>query len=378
VGATGYNLPLTRDSRRRPVVSSAAFPRSARGRADRAATAAGRGARAARSRSRRPRTGASASHTRGRSRRSGRCTRRAGGRRGCAPRSSTPSRTIAGSGRAAHVAMPARVEELELPLSHIPIGELVDAHLLRPLTCSRKPCSMWMCASVEFGAVRKTAWRWRISPSRSVSRRRSSSKRAGRTARGSPSWSPGGWRIAFASDRSGRPRDLHHGDRWRARAARHLRRRRRRRSELVPNGRRLVWASDVETYLGAELWVADALTGRNTARRTRNDVPDVAPTFSPDGRWIAYTTAYRVTCVFREIWRSGATGATRDTCRRTGCRRLGATLDASQRRPRGAPFPPDSQLRRASHARAGITAAGRTFDCGPARSTMDWCASAHR
>jgi len=125
-----------------------------------------------------------------------------------------------------------------------------------------------------------------------------------------PAWSPGGWRIAFASDRADSREiytmDTRGGDVRRVTADGDLDDQ----PTWSPDGRRLAWVSDLETFTGAEIYEADALSGRAAVRRTNNDVPDREPAFSPDGRWIAFTTQCRSgSCEDHEVWRITREGA---------------------------------------------------------------------
>jgi len=125
-----------------------------------------------------------------------------------------------------------------------------------------------------------------------------------------PSWSPGGWRIAFASDRTG-SREIYSMDT----AGGDVRRVTRDadvddQPTWSPDGKRLAWVSNLETFTGAEIYEANALDGRAAVRRTTNRVPDREPAFSPDGRWIAFTTQCRSgSCEDHEVWRVTRDGA---------------------------------------------------------------------
>ena len=103
-----------------------------------------------------------------------------------------------------------------------------------------------------------------------------------------PTWSPSGNQIAFTSDRSGTPADLHHGRRRPGRAADHDRvgtatgrPGRRRRSTRSPTPRGPAPGYDIKVY---------SLPTAQSRQITFGEGSNESPAFAPNGRHIAFTS----------------------------------------------------------------------------------------
>ena len=136
----------------------------------------------------------------------------------------------------------------------------------------------------------------------------------------SPSWSPDSERIVFMSDRDGNregnwknyeiyvmdadganPQRLTNNDFYDAEPS------------WSPDGKRIVFWSDRDGHfigefgLTSEIYVMDA-DGKNTRRLTNNRKRDFSPSWSPDGKWIAFSSDRKGDDVNFEIYVMDADG----------------------------------------------------------------------
>ena len=132
----------------------------------------------------------------------------------------------------------------------------------------------------------------------------------------SPSWSPDGKRVVFSSDRDGNrenyeiyvmdadganPQRLTNNDFYDAHPS------------WSPDGKRIVFSSDRDGHfigefgITSEIYVMDA-DGKNTRRLTNNRKRDSFPSWSPDGKWIAFASDRKGDDVNYEIYVMDADG----------------------------------------------------------------------
>ena len=135
-----------------------------------------------------------------------------------------------------------------------------------------------------------------------------------------PSWSPDGERIVFSSDRDGNRDGNRENDEIYVMDADGNNQQRLTDNDFYdthpswsPDGKRIAFMSKRDGHfigeggLTSEIYVMDA-DGKNTRRLTNNRKRDFSPSWSPDGKWIAFTSDRKGDFVNDEIYVMDADG----------------------------------------------------------------------